>query len=113
MGSHGWLEAERQSRQPFEIDADLYIDPTKAVVSDDLADSVDYALAIERLARVLEGPPARLLEHLAAAMVAELMTLDGVEAVILTLRKLEPPIERSVGSVGVTLSTFGPGVVPG
>ena len=65
FGTHGVLETERHSQQPFEIDLELVVDTTAAAASDDLADTADYAAAIDAAAAVIAGPTHMLLESLA------------------------------------------------
>jgi dihydroneopterin aldolase len=102
-GRHGWFDQEQAVEQLFEVDADISYDAGPAAESDDLADSVDYSVAVERLVGVVEGPPVRLLERLAALMLNELQLLPKVEWARVSLRKLDPPIDRNIASVGVTL----------
>lgn len=70
VAAHGALPEEAVRAQPFEVDLDLIVDLRAAGHSDDLADSVDYGEVCEAVRSVMEGPHARLLEHLAEEVAA-------------------------------------------
>lgn len=100
-GVHGVLEGERRAPQPFEIDIDLFLDMAAAAESDDLADTVDYARAVDAAAAVVSGPPHRLLESLAGAVADAVLADDRVAMATVAVRKLRPPVPHVVGSAGV------------
>ena len=100
---HGVLEQERRAPQPFEVDLDLFFDAAAAAASDDLADTVDYARALDAAAAVLSGPPQRLLESLAGAIADAVLVDDRVVMATVAVRKLRPPVPYAVGSAGVRL----------
>ncbi|HEY1466150.1 MAG TPA: dihydroneopterin aldolase [Acidimicrobiales bacterium] len=106
LGTHGVLPEERTRPQPFEVDADLVVSLVAAGSSDDLADTVDYAGVVDRIAAVVEGATSfLLLEALAAAVVDEVLATDGrVQAVTLSLRKLQPPLPADLSTVGVRMT---------
>jgi dihydroneopterin aldolase len=106
LGTHGVLPEERTRPQPFEVDADLVVSMVDAGSSDDLADTVDYAGVVDRIAAVVEGTTSfLLLEALAAAVADEVLATDGrVQAVTLSLRKLQPPLPADLSTVGVRIT---------
>jgi dihydroneopterin aldolase len=106
LGTHGVLPEERTRPQPFEVDADLVVSMVAAGSSDDLADTVDYAGVVDRIAAVVEGTTSfLLLEALAAAVADEVLATDGrVQAVTLSLRKLQPPLPADLSTVGVRIT---------
>ncbi len=103
VGRHGALPEEQLRSQPFEIDLRLEADLTKAAASDRLEDTVDYGLLTEAVARTVELESYRLLERLADRIAGVCISLSGVTAVEVSVRKLRPPIPVHVSSVGVTL----------
>jgi dihydroneopterin aldolase len=107
-GVHGLLPEERNRPQPFEIDLDLEVDMDGAVVSDDLAETADYAAVIEATAAVVAGPPHDLLESLAGAIAGAVLSDDHVRSVTVAVRKLQPPVPFDVGSTGVRLTRTRP-----
>jgi dihydroneopterin aldolase len=106
LGTHGVLPEERARAQPFEVDADLVVSMVDAGSSDDLADTVDYAAVIHRIAAVVEGGKSfMLLEALAAAAADEVLAVDSrVQAVTLSVRKLQPPLPADLSTVGVRIT---------
>lgn len=105
-GVHGVLDVERERPQPFEVDLSLRVDLAGAEASDRLADTVDYGEVAGRAAGVIaEGPAHALLESLAGAVAAAVLDVDRrIEAVTVTLRKLEPPLPHELRDVGVRLT---------
>ncbi len=66
FGRHGCLSAEHDLGQMFVVDIELDADLQLAGQTDDLNDTVDYVSIYREAKRVVEGPRAALLEHLAA-----------------------------------------------
>ncbi len=106
LGTHGVLPEERTRPQPFEIDADLVVPMVDAGASDDLADTVDYAAVVHGIAAVVGGAESfMLLEALAAAAADEVLATDArVQAVTLSVRKLQPPLPADLSTVGVRIT---------
>lgn len=105
LGIHGVLPEEQVKPQPFELDLDLEVDLAVAGRTDALADTVDYAGVVERAGGVIGGAGRyRLLEALAEAVAATALEDDRVESVTVGLRKLEPPLEADIATVGVRIT---------
>ncbi len=66
FGRHGCHPAEGELGQMFVVDIELDCDLQLAANSDDLNDTVNYVEIYAHAKAVIEGPPAALLEHLAA-----------------------------------------------
>lgn len=66
LGRHGWEAGERERAQPLIIDVRIDADLQVAQVSDDLADTLDYAQLRSRLIATVERTSHALLERLAA-----------------------------------------------
>lgn len=103
FGRHGVLDEEQARSQPFEVDLRLEVDLTAAATSDRLEDTVDYGSLTEAIARTIELESYRLVERLADRIVGVCLSVHGVQAVEVTVRKLRPPVPVEVASVGVTL----------
>jgi dihydroneopterin aldolase len=102
MGTHGVLDIERKTPQPFEFDLDVNFDMAVAGATDDLVDTVDYAALIDAAAAVVTGPWCALLERLAMLMGGEVLSVDDrIESVDVVIRKLEPPVPYEMASAGV------------
>jgi dihydroneopterin aldolase len=106
LGTHGVLAEERTRPQPFEVDADLVVSMVDAGSSDELADTVDYAAVVDRIAAVVGGGTSfMLLEALAQAAADEVLAVDSrVQTVTLSVRKRQPPLPADLSTVGVRIT---------
>ncbi len=103
MGVHGVLPEEQTRPQPFEVDVELEVDLTRAGESDSLDDTVDYAAVSEAVNRVVESEQYSLLERL-ATRIAEVCRTDArVSGVVVTVRKLHPPVRVLADHVAVRI----------
>lgn len=102
LGVHGVLPVERERRQPFSVDVDAWLDVAGASASDALGDTVDYGALATLVATVVQETSFSLLEALAAEIARRILTEHPrIERVGVTLRKMRPPVELDVGSLGV------------
>ena len=106
VGIHGALPEERVRAQPFEVDLDIIADLSAPGRSDDLDDTVDYGAVTEAAATVLAGPPVYLLERLAERIAEVTLDVAGTRAtaVVVTVRKLRPPVPADLASAAVTVT---------
>lgn len=106
-GIVGLLAEERERAQPLELDLDVEVDLTAAGLSDDLSDSVDYGAVCDAVAEVVSGPDAvspLLLERLAAAVTDAVFGVDGrIDAVVVAIRKLRPPVPHDLETSAVKI----------
>ncbi len=100
-GNHGVLPSERRDGQTFVVDVALDV---AAPASDDLDDTVDYAVLSDRLAAVVSGQPVDLLETLAARLADVCLADPRVALVEVTVHKPEVPLRVDVAEVSVTLT---------
>ena len=100
----GTLPDERTSPQTLFFDLDLCGDFSRAGVSDDLADAVDYT-AVERCVKEFAaGTSFFLLERLAYATARELLgRFPPLNQVTLTIRKPSAPVESESVALEITL----------
>jgi dihydroneopterin aldolase len=103
LGVIGVLPEERERAQPFELDIALEADLGPAGQTDDLADTIDYGHAVALAERVVTTEQHLLLERVAQRVADELLGLDGVAAVEVTIRKLRPPVPQDLASSAVTI----------
>lgn len=86
-GYHGTLGEERERGQVFVVDVELVGDLRRAAESDALSDTVDYRDLYDRVRTVVTGPPLHLLEAVADRIARAVLDVQGVEAVIVEVRK--------------------------
>ena len=95
-------DEERRGPQPLSVDLDVELDAGRAAASDDLDDTVSYALVCSVAAAAISDAAPRLLEHATDVAGRAVLTLDDrIEAVTVTVTKLRPPIPLDVATTGV------------
>lgn len=103
LGVCGVLPEEQERPQPLEVDLAIEADLAAAGATDDLADTIDYAVMIEAVERVVVSERFRLLERLAARLAEVVLADERVSAVEVAVRKLRPPVAHHVGTTGVRI----------
>lgn len=96
MGVIGVLDHEKEQAQPFEVDLVIDADLRGAGATDDLEQTVHYGLATERVVDVINNESHELIERVAQRIADEILAMDRVDAVEVTIRKLRPPIPHHV-----------------
>ncbi len=100
---HGVLEQERRVGNTFEVDLCLNFDATKAMASDAVGDTVNYARVIELVNEVM-AVPSDLLEHVAARIRdAVCGGFPEITSGKIALYKIHPPLSVQLGRVGFVL----------
>ncbi|HUD69043.1 MAG TPA: dihydroneopterin aldolase [Acidimicrobiales bacterium] len=95
-------DEERRSLQPLTVDLDVELDAGRAGASDDLDDTVSYALVCEVAAAAIIDAAPRLVEHASEVAGRAVLALDDrIDAVTVAVTKLRPPIPLDVATAGV------------
>ena len=90
---HGVLPEERQKGNTFVVDLTLETDITRAVCTDELSDTINYAEAYE-VARLEMSVPSLLLEHVCGRIASALLdAFSALQRVRVCVTKKNPPIE--------------------
>jgi FolB domain-containing protein len=103
-GICGVLPEEQQRPQPLLIDLDLVADLSAAGVSDDLADTIDYASVAAGVCDLVASTRVALLEHLAARIATRCLDDARVNEVTVRVRKLRPPVPELLDTTGVRIT---------
>jgi dihydroneopterin aldolase len=103
LGAHGVLPEEQGRPQPFEVDVELSIDLVPAGRSDALSDTVDYDGLTARIVKIVETGGLSLLEALAARIADACKADPRVVSVVVTVKKLRPPVPVHVEHVAVRI----------
>ena len=103
LGIHGVLPEEQTRPQPFEVDVELTVDLTSAGESDALDDTVDYSAVAEAVSRVVTSERYYLLERLATRIGEVCRNDERVTGVVVTVRKLHPPVRAMLEHVAVRI----------
>jgi len=100
---HGVLPQERRVGGDYTLTLRVGFDVSRAVQSDDVADTLNYATLYET-ARQEMGVPSRLLEHVAGRIGQRVLSeWPEVTTVDLTLTKENPPMGADCDGASVEL----------
>ena len=105
-GHHGVYPEERVLGQKFVVDLSLTLSLTRAALSGELAQSIDYGELYGEVRKVVEGTQCRLLEEVAWQLVALVMGgYEGrVEEVVVSVKKPHVAVQGVVDYLGVELT---------
>ena len=100
---HGVGAQETLVGNEFTVNLRLRTDLTKAVRTDDVADTLSYAAVFEAV-RDEMSRPSQLLEHVAGRIARRLFQdFPALDAIELKLMKRNPPMGADIDSAGVEL----------
>jgi len=100
---HGVGAQETLVGNEFTVNLRLRTDLTKAVQTDDVADTLSYADVFEAV-RDEMSRPSQLLEHVAGRIARRLFQdFPALDAIELKLMKRNPPMGADIDSAGVEL----------
>ena len=99
IGINDW---ERVAKQVIQIDLTLYADLSKAALSDNIADTVNYRTISQQVSEFVEKSSFGLVEKLADGVAQLCLADDRVERVDVRLRK--PGALRLADSVGLEIT---------
>jgi len=103
-GYHGALVEENRLGQKFFIDLELYLDLESAGKSDDLNQSVSYALVYEVVKGICEEERYQLIEALAEKIADRILKeFTKIEEIMVRVKKPEAPIPGIFDHVGVEI----------
>ena len=91
-GRLGITPEERVKPQAIEVDIVLSLDLKPAGATDRLDKTVDYSLVYQEVRSIVEKESFSLLEALAERIAGQVLTLNRVVQVNITVKKLHPPI---------------------
>ena len=103
LGAHGVLPEEQTRPQPFEVDLELSVDLAPAGRSDALSDTVDYDGLAAQVVKIVEAGGLSLLEALADRIAGACLADPRVLGVVVTVKKLRPPVPVLVDHVAVRI----------
>ncbi len=102
-GQHGLTRAEQVVGAWFSVDVELAVDLSSAMVSDEVAATVDYGLVARRIVEIGTKNRVNLIERLAGLIVEAMLREFPAQQVRVRVRKLTPPLEGLVGTPAVEL----------
>lgn len=100
---HGVMAQERMVGNDYEVDLRLRVNVERAMLSDYVADTVNYA-EVYQLAKQVMGEPRNLVEHVAARIAQAILgKWSQVDEVNVCLTKRNPPMGADCEGAGVEL----------
>ncbi len=105
FGYHGVLESEKITGQDFYVDVVLELDLSRASVTDDVSDTINYAEVTDLVVAQITGDPVSLIEKLAGNIADRIKaTYPQAAAVSVTVHKPQAPVNAQVKDISVTLN---------
>src|SRR5690606_11560925 len=103
-GYHGLLPEENKLGQRFNVDLELYLDTSKAGLSDNMHESIDYSQAYQRVKKIVEGEAKNLIEAVAETVASDLLSsFELLQACRVKIIKPDPPTPGHYESVAVEI----------
>jgi len=105
FGYHGVFESEKIAGQDFYVDVLLELDLTRASVTDDVADTVNYAEVTDLVVEEITGERVSLIEKLASRIIDRIKSsYPQIMAVSVTVHKPQAPVNAQVSDISVTIT---------
>lgn len=101
---HGVMEQERRVGNDFEVSVEVSYPFEKALYSDKLEDTLNYATLYDIVAKEM-AVPSQLLEHVAGRIITAIKKeIPTVTAGELSITKLHPPFKCDMPCGGATVT---------
>jgi dihydroneopterin aldolase len=106
-GYHGVFPEENKIGQKFIVDLDLRLDLSRAALTDNVEDTVNYAELHALVKRLAEGPPFKLIEALAESIASAVLgTYTVINEATVSVTKPNPPFDIVFDGVTVELRRY-------
>jgi len=102
-GFHGVMPQERATGQLFIADVVAHVSTRQAAATDNLARTINYSDLADRVAEVLGGHPADLIETVAEHCARAALEFEGVECVDVVIHKPQAPLHVEFADVTVRI----------
>ncbi|MEZ5811325.1 MAG: dihydroneopterin aldolase [Rhizobiaceae bacterium] len=101
---HGIMDEEERLGQRFYVDAELTVDPGRALEEDVIDDTVDYGVAFEVIEAIVTGKRRFMIEALALECARALVArFPQIKTAAITIRKPNAPVRGVLDHVEVTV----------
>ncbi|MBM3239104.1 dihydroneopterin aldolase [Candidatus Poribacteria bacterium] len=102
-GYHGVSEAERELGQKYAVDVEINYDLGPAGTSDNLDDTINYSAIFRLVIKIGTNEKFILIESLAQKIADAILSQFPIEAVLVRVKKLTPPIPGELKYAGVEI----------
>ena len=105
FGYHGVFEHEAKNGQDFYVDLEIHLDLSRASISDDLNETIDYGSLADLVVAEITGERVQLIERL-AGRIADLIKdkFPQVSNIAVTVHKPSAPISAQTTDISVTIT---------
>jgi dihydroneopterin aldolase len=104
FGYHGVFESENIAGQDFFVDVLLELDLTRASISDDVSDTVNYSEITDLVVEEVTGERVALIEKLAGRIADRIKkSYSQIVTVSVTVHKPQAPVNAQVKDISVTI----------
>jgi len=101
---HGIMDEEERLGQRFYVDAELRVEPGRALEEDAIEDTVDYGVAFEVIEAIVTGKRRFLIEALALECAKALVErYPQIRSAAITIRKPNAPVPGVLDHAEVTI----------
>ncbi|NEQ42709.1 MAG: dihydroneopterin aldolase [Leptolyngbya sp. SIOISBB] len=105
FGYSGALPEENVLGQWFRVDLVLLLDLSLAGTSDVLADTYNYAEAVQAVQHLIQYQPFHLVETIASEIAKVVLKSDDrLTQITIKLTKLTPPVPNFLGNIAVEIT---------
>jgi dihydroneopterin aldolase len=102
---HGVLDEEKANGQYFIFDIDAFVDISVPCKTDNVGDTVNYALMVERITEIFTSQKDDLVERAAQRVADGLFAeFERISALRILLKKPDAPIDADFDWVGVEIN---------
>ena len=105
FGYHGVFDHEAKNGQDFFVDLEIQLDLSKASLSDNLNDTIDYGALADVVVEEITGERVQLIERLAGRIADRIK--DGhpeISKIAVTVHKPKAPISAQTTDISVTIT---------
>ncbi|MFM7549192.1 MAG: dihydroneopterin aldolase [Cyanobacteriota bacterium] len=103
-GHTGYVDAEQELGQWFEVDLGIELDHSQSGDDDELAHTLNYAAVIDRVKTLVESSRFRTIERLNTRLCEAVLAFPRVQEVRSSLTKVAAPIAGFDGRVSVEMT---------
>jgi 7,8-dihydroneopterin aldolase/epimerase/oxygenase len=105
FGYHGVFDHEAKNGQDFFVDLEIQIDLTRASISDDLNDTIDYGALADVVVEEITGERVQLIERLAGRIADRIKGgHPEILKISVTVHKPKAPISAQTSDISVTIT---------
>ncbi|MEN9687994.1 MAG: hypothetical protein RL381_1006 [Actinomycetota bacterium] len=105
FGYHGVFDHEAKNGQDFFVDLDIQLDLSRASISDDLKDTIDYGSLSDLVVEEITGERVQLIERLAGRIADRIKAgHPEISHIAVTVHKPMAPISAQASDISVTIT---------